>query len=334
MTKYSKQSQNDIFKDKKFYLHIGLHKCASTTLQDYIFLKKNFNKEKFKVLTKKEDTKKILNLIDDFKSKKISLLECKKKLNFTFEDYNSILISHESLLGYHFDGFKDVNINFENYEKIFNKPKYLIVFRNQSDFLLSLWKHRIRKGYRAEFKKFINDGKNLGKKTSKFSVNFKYFDYNKIFQNYLTHAKNRSQFIDINDFHNEHIVKKKINFFLEPITLDKNYDPSIKKNYSNNVEIDYLFFYLNFKFLISPILLIIKFIFNFFCIIKIFKRPKYTNHYHFNLFGNVYLNLISFIFNKFYNFKIKKFNSDIENELKMIDNYYQNSNETFKNKII
>ena len=118
---------------KNFIIHIGLYKTGSTYLQKNFF--ENINDENYFISTKWKNEKIVQNLIDLIK-KKIDLETFNRELDKIHE--SNIIISYEGLFGSFFDGFKDKNDRFDLMEKIFNKPKYIIGYRNQPDLLFHL----------------------------------------------------------------------------------------------------------------------------------------------------------------------------------------------------
>ena len=129
-----------------------------------------------------------------------------------------MIISHESLLGYHFYNFDDLKTNFNAMEKLFNKPNYLILFREQYEFLYSLWLHRVRKGIKKSFGEFVSNKKienyNI-KKSKNFLTNYKVYDFNTIFEPYLQILRKRAYFLNVKKISNEKYFNEIISLFVK-----------------------------------------------------------------------------------------------------------------------
>jgi len=317
-----------------YHIHIGMHKCGSTYLQEVFF--KKFKKDFF-VITNPLRTKKINFIIDDVIKKKITLIVAKKKLKNFVKNKKKIILSNESMISYHFDNFKYTAERFKIMEKLFNKPRYLIVYRNQCDFLYSLWLHRIRKGLKKDFREFINCKRinyNKEVKSHKYLTNYRIYDYNKIFYVYYKYCKKRTTFLDLQNFNNQKIFKNKIQKFLLTRKVYNNANNTNKINISRKYELIYFFCFMHFKLLNSIILNIIKQIYQILLFFNLIKISKYK-HQHFNLISNRYFEIIEAIyFKNLKNNKINSFLNKIKKEKIKITKFYKKKNIVFYKKIL
>ena len=184
--------------NKNIILHLGLNKTGSTFLQKNLLSKKftnHFVQHKGVLVSKifkyleiptKEKKEGILKTVNEIKEK-------------------NILISYEGIAGHHRNGFSDVSIKFRLLEELFNKPKYIIFFREPSSIIYSGFYQRLQLKNDLIFEQYINrDLNNLLKNTSQkfFQTNYKVFNYNKIFEDYIK-IQNRVLFIEYEKFFKE-----------------------------------------------------------------------------------------------------------------------------------
>ena len=220
---------------KNIILHIGLNKTVSTFIQQNIIQKKNSN-HYIQIGYKNILTGKILEYLEiPTKEKMDNILKIVSEIK---ED--NILISHEGLAGHHYNGFVDVNKNFKLLEKLFDKPKYIICFREPSSIIYSGYFQRLQKYHSLLFEDYINkDLNDLFKSKSKnfFQTNYKIFNYNIIFKDYLN-IQSRVLFIEFENF----FKNKEMNIFNNFVGTDFQFDWSQKINKSLK-DLIYLEFY-------------------------------------------------------------------------------------------
>ncbi len=211
---------------KKLLLHIGLHKTASTFLQELIFkkicidynLKSNLNDQK------------LSNEIND----KIALFRnnfgCLKSLSMIGIDYG--VISNESLCGprsdpAYFQFFRDLN-----YQLFGEKAHVLIVIRKPSDFLRSIYLQSIHKGEIIKIEDFFlknKDYKNIDKEKlrKKSTWLLEDFSYDHLINLYKQKFKNVTicKFEEVFD----------LNFLNKILELDDTYISNLKQKNSKTV---------------------------------------------------------------------------------------------------
>ena len=104
---------------------------------------------------------------------------------------------------------------FKIMEDCFDKPNYIIAFRNQSSILKSSYFQSLRKGNKGSFVNYINkniDHFDLKKKNSFLeSTNYKCYDFNRIFKNYIN-IKSRTLFLNIDQKIRSKFIKKFLTF--------------------------------------------------------------------------------------------------------------------------
>ena len=319
---------------QKFFLHIGMHKSASSFLQRKVFTDENKFFSNYKLIVKKKERAAISKIVTDYSKKKISLKKAKVNIKKITKNYSKVIISHENLLGYHFSGFKDLSENYNSMEKLFDKPKYLILFRDQPDFLYSLWLHRVRKGIKISFSEFVTNKnfKNLRvKKTKNFVTNYKIYDFNKLFKPYLKILNKRAFFFNIKNIKNGKDFNNIINLFIN----EKKFKFPKKKlkekvNFSRKYELIYFYLFKNARFINKLILLSIIFINKYILIFLKFDKMRYK-HDHFSKISFFYFDMINFFLKR--GLIGKNFLNEIDLMKKKIQKYYINSNRTFYKQI-
>ena len=317
---------------KSFYLHLGMHKNASKFLQTYIFEKNKLGIPKCRVFTGESGVKIFVNLIEKVLRNKISIHKAKNLIKEYTKNYQNIIISQESLLGYHFDNFEDVEKKFIILEKLFNKPNYLIVYRDQAEFLFSLWTHKIRLGLKNDFKKFINcqdHNYNKGKRSIKYLTDYKIYNYNKIFRPYIPLANKRAIFLNFERIKNKpFFINKMKKFFSRKILKDK-FDINHKVNVSRKFELIYFFCYKNFKIINSIVLNILRLVY---FTLRLFNLIEVSNYKqsHFNKISFIYFNMIKFIFFNKSNSSGVSFLKNLEKERLIVKNYFKKQNLKFQ----
>ena len=135
-------------------------------------------------------------------------------------------------------------------EDCFDKPNYIIAFRNQSSLLKSSYLQSLRKGNQDSFVNYVNkkiDDFNSQKKNTFFeNTNYKCYDFNKIFKNYID-IKSRTLFLNIDQKNSQHIYKKIVNF----LDLDQDIvsDKILNKSEKQNLYLNFFNKYFIFKIL-------------------------------------------------------------------------------------
>ena len=153
---------------------------------------------------------KYLNKPDQILLEKI--IEIKNK---TTED--NIIISDEGIFGRQSIGYYDASYRLELLESLFNKPKYVIFFREPSSMIYSIYKQALKTRMNLKFEKYINTkieySTSIENRRLSDGIDYKLFDYNVIFKDYLS-LEDRVLFVEFSKFFNkdENEVKKFNNF--------------------------------------------------------------------------------------------------------------------------
>ena len=219
-------------------------------------------------------------------------------------------------------------------EKLFNKPNYLILFREQHEFLYSLWLHRVRKGIKKTFCEFVSK-ENIGnrniKKSKNFITNYKLYNFNKIFNPYLQIFKKRVYFLNIQKISNEKYFNEVISLFIKHrnFKLLRN-KLNHKVNISREYELIYFYLFKKVRLINNFILISIILFYKYFLFFLKYEKLNYK-HEHFNKATFKYFDIVNFLLKK----KIigKKFLNEIQLMKKIIKTYYMNSNRIFYKKI-
>ena len=307
------------FNNKNFIIHIGLHKTGSTFIQKHLNLIQDKN---YKLFILDEFCELLVDYLED--PNEIKKNNIYNIINSTKE--NEIVISSEGIFGHHYNGFVDVNRRFELLENLFNNIKYILCFREPSSITYSSYLGLlINVDHKIKFEDYINkEISDLHKKlkihslprtTKNVGTNYKIFNYNEIFRNYLD-IQNRVLFIEFEKFFKDKDVSKLKKF----IGVNIDFDFYQKENYVPK-NIIYLQFYNN--------LLIFKFIK--ILLINLFKLFNKINSVKDILF--LVVNLIEF-FNKFIPKKYyDKYPQKIQKLLAEIKNYHSKNYIEFKKKL-
>ena len=299
-------------KNKNIILHIGLHKCGSTTLQQNFL---NMNNKDYKFFYKYNKLQNYLK----FPNNKIKK-EIQREINETKEP--NIIISNEGAFGHQANGFVDVNNRLKILDDLFNKPKYIIFFREPSALIYSWYNFSLKKGITTNFVDYTSTNINLLNKrinlNNSMGTNYKVYNYNIIFNDYLKIC-NRVLFLEFEEFFINKSKKEYDKFYnfigknLNFITIKK-YNKSIKN-------LIYIPFYKNY------------FLLNFF---KSFFSISIIRWY-LNIFNIKYWDVISLfiylfnIFNK--NEIVKSVDQFNQKHLQEIMNYHQDNYLLFKKRI-
>ena len=305
----------DNLKKKNFILHIGLAKTGST------FIQKNFcsiEDSNYKYLTPAELHKTMgledyLLEPDEVKKKRII------KFIKTIEEKN-IIISDEGLFGTHSNGYKDVHKRFQLLENLFKKVRYIIFFREPSSIIYSGFFQGLKKNkLDLKFENYINTDINILYKTipkkSDHNTNYKVYNYNKIFNDYLE-IQERVLFVEFEKFFKDKSAKKLSEFL--GINIKLNFSDKINKSYK---ELVYLQFYNKFLLFKLVKLLLISFL-------KLFNKIKSGKDVVINV-----VKLINFsnkiIPKKYY----EKSNKKVEKLVEEIKSYFSKNFNDFKKKL-
>ena len=297
--------------NKNIILHIGLNKTGSTFLQKSITAKRyeNYHIDYKGILTIK--LREYLEI--PTKEKKDYLLKVINKIK-----EKNILITSEGIAGHHYNGFSDVKKKFELIEGLFNKPKYIIFFREPSAIIYSGYFQRLQKKYNLLFEDYINKDLNKLYTSSRlefFKTNYKVFNYNNIFKNYLN-IQNRVLFIEYEKFFKE----KNSNVFNKFTGLNVLFNFEKKVNQSSKNLIYYQFYS---KFFLFKYIKIIWLQLN-----KLFFRYKKARDVSSRLV--VLISILIKITPKKY---IKEIDDKHKKLLDEIKNYHLKDYREFKNKI-
>lgn len=170
---------------KKILIHIGLHKTATTWLQNEVFISEG---NVFEPLSKKDKNKghsslakdfifdgqgNLLNSHDDNTERINASLE--SILNQREKHEKTFVMSHERLSGYpHSSGF-DSAIIARRIKNIFPNAKILIVIREQVSCILSNYFESLKEGGTLNLKQYLNtkyDGRSPGFSPNYFKYHF------------------------------------------------------------------------------------------------------------------------------------------------------------------
>ena len=222
-------------------------------------------------------------------------------------------------MGHQFFGF-NASKRFKLLERLFNKPKYIIFFREPSSIIYSGYFQGLKKLHNLKFKNYIyknhNDlkSRNFRNLWSR-GLDYKIFNYNKILRDFLK-IQNRVLFIE----HETFFKDKKINKLKKFTKINFKFNWNLRINISPK-KLKYLEIYNK-----SLIFIITKFIW-----LKInrnfFRKRKAVE------ISNQTLDLINF-FIKFTPIeKLKKLEDKHNNLLKQIKKYHSKNYSIFKNKL-
>lgn len=210
---------------KNIILHIGLHKAASSFFQYHLNLIK---KQSHKIFLNKSILVKLtLNYLKNPDDKlKEEILNIIKQ-----EKCKSVLLSAEGLLGHQYYGFNSSK-RFKLLEELFNRPNYIIFFREPSSIIYSGYFQGIQKSHSLEFENYIDKNRH-DRKNANFrnlwtrGLDYKIFDYNKILKDYVK-IQNRVLFIE----HEYFFKAKKIDKLKKFTNINFKFNWNLKVNYS------------------------------------------------------------------------------------------------------
>ena len=326
---------------KNIFIYGGLYKTATEFLAQNYFNK--LDKNKFETFTFYKGSNQIFyHTFLKILYSNLSLESGKKIISDHISKIQkpNIIIQSAGFYAHRHNGHSDFNKRFEILEKIFDKPKYIVIIRNQSTSILSQWQAGIKKRVKISLKEYTNGEENFIKKQNilncKEITNYKMFDYNLFLDPYINLSNKkidkRAEFLVYEELKSQpNIFFKKLNNFIGidelKFKINLNYH-----NKSNPLEETNLLGFIYFK---KIHVLILTFIYQFYKIFKFFGfnldiKPPYQN-YKFektlNSFSMIYLNFLDkVIFKYFFKNKLKSYYYDKENRIEEISNFYKSKN--------
>ena len=302
------------FEKKNIILHIGLHKTGSTFIQKHLNLIKEDNHKIFAV--KSGIVELILKYLKEQNDKlKEEILSIINK-----EECQNILISHEEIFEKPNVKFKNVSKRFKLLEELFNKPKYIIFFREPSSIIYSGYFQGLKKSHSLKFESFINENNNDLRNRNYYNywvrgLDYKIYDYNHILRDYLK-IQHRVLLIEYEKFFKE----KNENVFNNFIGINVKFNWNLRLNISLK-NLSYLELYN--KYLFFRLLKFFWIRFN-----KPFYKYKSAKDVSLRV-----LALINFLV-KFTSRKhLKKIEDNHQEILKDIKDHHSKSYNEFKNKL-
>ena len=140
--------------NNNIYIHLGLHKTASTFFQKSFY--PSYQVFNYKPLREKKDLAEFNQYI--LRENEISFsieraLELFVK-NFTLEEINNkrITLCEEQFSGFPLQDAYNRTIVFNRLHQLFPNAKYLFVVRNQKDFIKSMYAEYLKKRWNRKFK--------------------------------------------------------------------------------------------------------------------------------------------------------------------------------------
>tara|TARA_Y100000768_G_scaffold222866_1_gene168099 strand:- start:668 stop:1606 length:939 start_codon:yes stop_codon:yes gene_type:complete len=300
--------------EKKIILHIGLHKTGSTFIQSHLNL---INDDNYRIYLKKSQIviliiKYLKEPSDNNKEEILSIINKEERKN--------ILISSEEIFEKPNHEFKDVSKRFKLLEEVFNKPRYIIFFREPSSIIYSGYFQGLKKSHSLKFENFVNKNINDHKNRNSYNhwargLDYKIYNYNHILKDYLK-IKDRVLLIEYEEFFKEKKESILNNFIGFNIRFNWNLRENIALKNLSHLEFynKYLFFRLLKFFWIK--------------INKPFYKFKSANDISIRV-----LVLINFL-NKFTSQKhLKKIEDEHQKILKDIKDYHSKNYNEFKNRL-
>ena len=317
-----------MFGNKKIILHIGLYKTGSSFLQKYL---ESVNDKKHKIFTSTNSEIFIKNLLQYLAKPDDKIKEY--ILNHINEEKNkAIIISSEGILGHQSNGFYSSTNRFKLLEELFKEPKYLIFFREPSSIIYSSYMQGKKNKLNLKLEEYINENidqlkKNTIKDLSQ-NINYRIFDYNNIFKEYLN-IQNRVLFVEFEKFFEER-KERKLNNFLG-LNLKFNWMLKVNSSRKNLIYFNfydkYLFFRLMIIFCVPFNRLYIKFLGKIYG--NLSPRLHGTSLPHFSV-SNALLNiLVKFTPKK----HLKNIKDNNQKKLKNIKDYHSKNYDEFKKKL-
>lgn len=299
----------------KIFIHIGFPKSGSSFLQKHLNL---INKDDYKIFL---NYSKVVQLIlEYFKAQNAGIK--KEILNIIKnEKAKNIILSSEAFVDHQNNHFRDTSKRYQLLEELFNKPNYIIFYREPSAIIYSHFLQGLAKSNSLIFQNYIDENKNDFKNKTHYSnmvqgLDYRIYNYNDILKDYLK-IKNRVLFVNYDNFFKEKNSDLLNNF----IGLDIEFNWNNKINYSFK-KLIYLEFYN--KYLIYKL-------------IKVFYLKINKFFYKFNNHREVSLKILVLIkfLNKFTQKKyLNKIDDNHQNLLKQIKDYHSKSYDEFKNECL
>jgi hypothetical protein len=203
---------------KNIYIHIGMHKTATTFLQDNLFPKLE-NSEFIR------GDSKIGEILDDINYSHPIAVDIEQKreeieIEISEIEKENILISREGLVGNMANSYLEFDKNMDFIYKLFPDAKIILTFRRQDSWLESAFKQTLHEGWTITFKEFTdtNIKRPLAPSFDYKILNYLYF-YNKIddkfkdtlFVPFEMFVKDRESFVqNIGNFLEEEIELKDV----------------------------------------------------------------------------------------------------------------------------
>lgn len=163
-------------------IHIGLHKTASSFLQERIF-----NNESLGFRRLKDDRRKVMDafvLSGPFDNAPQALTDCiKKERDMAAREGLTFVISHERLSGYPGSGGYDRSIIAGRLFHTFPDARVLIVVREQKSVIRSMYLQYISDGGALSFNRYITDPEPKQRRVPCFSFDF--YEYDKLVEHYI-----------------------------------------------------------------------------------------------------------------------------------------------------
>ncbi len=212
--------------DKNIILHIGLYKAGSTFIQRHY---ESVDLDEYKIFLPKS---KINVLILEYLANPNNKIKEEIKKIIQNEKSQNILIGSERIFGHQYYQFKDCSVRFQLLEELFNKPKYILFFREPSSIIYSGYFQGLQKSYSLKFENYINENKNDLKNRNFYNyfargVDFKIYNYNDIFKDYLK-IQNRVLFVRYEKF----FLEKNVNYLNKFTGLNIKFNFTKKRNES------------------------------------------------------------------------------------------------------
>lgn len=150
-----------IEKVKQLILHIGMHRCGSTSLQKH-FSKKVRNATYFSYLSCDDNFRSMRKFIEEIRYGNSLFLDVDHYRNAIKKDFSNvkndkILVSCEGLMGDMYDGYR----SFEKTQEILKNVlcefdlKIILLIRRQSDFLESIYRKMLSRGLYCSLNQFL-----------------------------------------------------------------------------------------------------------------------------------------------------------------------------------
>lgn len=333
--------------NKNIYIYGGLYKTASEFLSEKYF--EELNKNSFTIYSSyKKSNNFIYSNFLKIINGEIGLDMGKKIISEYLSNVltPNILISSTGFYAHRYTAHHDVEKRFSIMEEIFNKPKYLVIIRNQKTSIYSQWHAGLKKRVKIPFKEYTDANTNF-LKSQKLSdckelTNYKCFDYNEVIKPYIDLSNEEPQRVNILIY--EELIRtplvflNKINTFLTGENLKKEIDHTYKNktNLLEETNLKCFLYFKNFHILTLNIIYIFFKLFKFVGF-KLDIKPPYKN-YKFertlNLFSLFYLNIVEkYIFKIFFLKKNKNYYESKKKRLEEIKLFYKDKNLLLEKKI-